>query len=169
MWGGSDQGRPSSLGSWGFRSSRRRWTSPVSTVSHCSPRQCPLSLGCPCPPGPPLAREPAGPPSTQVTCPCLTPAPWPRPCWPPAHSLGLPFLHLVIHTALFWGFPGDDSDKKNPPANAGDVTDLGSIPGCGRSPGGGRGNPSPVFLLGESHGQRSPVGYSPRGHRVGHD
>ena len=31
--------------------------------------------------------------------------------------------------------------KKNPPANAGDIRDMGSIPGLGRSPGGGRGNP----------------------------
>ena len=30
---------------------------------------------------------------------------------------------------------------KNPPANAGDVRKLGSIPGSGRSPGGGNGNP----------------------------
>ena len=30
---------------------------------------------------------------------------------------------------------------KNPPANAGDVRDTGSIPGLGRSPGGGNGNP----------------------------
>ena len=30
---------------------------------------------------------------------------------------------------------------KNPPANAGDIRDEGSIPGSGRSPGGGRGNP----------------------------
>ena len=30
---------------------------------------------------------------------------------------------------------------KNPPANAGDITDAGSNPGPGRSPGGGRGNP----------------------------
>ena len=30
---------------------------------------------------------------------------------------------------------------KNPPANAGDIRDLGSIPGSGRSPGGGNGNP----------------------------
>ena len=29
----------------------------------------------------------------------------------------------------------------NPPANAGDVRDLGSIPGSGKSPGGGPGNP----------------------------
>ena len=30
---------------------------------------------------------------------------------------------------------------KNPPANPGDVGDAGSIPGWGRSPGGGQGNP----------------------------
>ena len=30
---------------------------------------------------------------------------------------------------------------KNPPANAGDVRDAGSIPGSGRSPGGGHDNP----------------------------
>ena len=30
---------------------------------------------------------------------------------------------------------------KNPPANAGDTRDAGSIPGLGRSPGGGHGNP----------------------------
>ena len=30
---------------------------------------------------------------------------------------------------------------KNPPASAGGVRDMGSIPGSGRSPGGGHGNP----------------------------
>ena len=30
---------------------------------------------------------------------------------------------------------------KNPPANAGDVRDMGLTPGSGRSPGGGHGNP----------------------------
>ena len=30
---------------------------------------------------------------------------------------------------------------KNPPANAGDVRDMGSIPALGRSPGGGHGTP----------------------------
>ena len=29
--------------------------------------------------------------------------------------------------------------------------------------------PTPVFLPGESHGQRSPSGYSPQGHKVRHD
>ena len=50
---------------------------------------------------------------------------------------------------------------KNPPADAGDAKDAGSIPRSGRSPGEGHGNSPipPVFLLGESHGQRSLVGY----------
>ena len=30
---------------------------------------------------------------------------------------------------------------KDPPANAGDLRDMGSIPGLGRSPGGGHDNP----------------------------
>ena len=30
---------------------------------------------------------------------------------------------------------------KNLPANAGNIRDMGSIPGAGRSPGGGHGNP----------------------------
>ena len=38
------------------------------------------------------------------------------------------------------GFPGD-SVVKNLPANAGDARDSGLIPGLGRSPGEGNGNP----------------------------
>ena len=36
---------------------------------------------------------------------------------------------------------------KNPPANAGDVRDTGLIPGSGRSPGGGHGNPLQYSFL----------------------
>jgi len=54
------------------------------------------------------------------------------------------------------GFPGG-SAVKNPPANAGDV-DL--IPGLGRSPGGGHGNPLQYSCLENPHGQRSLAGYS---------
>ncbi|XP_043756746.1 uncharacterized protein LOC122693269 [Cervus elaphus] len=46
------------------------------------------------------------------------------------------------------------------PCCPGDAEDAGSIPGWGKSPGGGDGNP---LLPGESHGQRSPAGYSPWG------
>ena len=36
---------------------------------------------------------------------------------------------------------------KNPPADAGDIRDTGSIPGSGRSSGGGYGNPLQYFCL----------------------
>ena len=39
------------------------------------------------------------------------------------------------------GLPKVALGVKNPPANAGDARDQGSIPGSGRSPGGGHGNP----------------------------
>ena len=64
---------------------------------------------------------------------------------------------MHMHVPLGKGFPSG-SVVKNPPANAGDA---GSIPGLGRSPGEGNGNP--VFLPGKSHGQRSLAGNSPRG------
>ena len=63
------------------------------------------------------------------------------------------------------GFSGD-SDSKQSSRNAGD---LGLIPGSGRSPWRRAWQPTPVFLPGESQGQRSLVGYSPWDHRVGHD
>ena len=44
---------------------------------------------------------------------------------------------LSIHSL---GFPGD-AVVKNLPANVGDAGDIGLIPGSGRSPGGGNGNP----------------------------
>ena len=53
------------------------------------------------------------------------------------------------------GFPGG-SDSKESACNAGN---LGSIPGLGRSPEKEMAT-HPVFLPGESHGQRSLVGYS---------
>ena len=43
---------------------------------------------------------------------------------------------------------------KNSPAKAGDIRDADSVPGSERS------QLTPGFLLGESHGQRSLVGYS---------
>ena len=44
---------------------------------------------------------------------------------------------------------------KNLPANAGDTRDLGSIPGSGRSPGGGHGNPLQYSCLENPQGQES--------------
>ena len=59
------------------------------------------------------------------------------------------------------GFLGG-SDSKEYTCNAGD---LGSIPGLGRSPGEGHGNPLQFSYLEKPHGQRSLVGYSPWGHK----
>ena len=39
------------------------------------------------------------------------------------------------------------------------------IPGLGRSHGGEHSNPTPVFLPGEVHGQKSLVSYRPKGHK----
>ena len=48
------------------------------------------------------------------------------------YTEGAQFLFLLSLLAL---------GVKNPPANAGDISDAGLIPGLGRSPGGGKGNP----------------------------
>jgi len=58
------------------------------------------------------------------------------------------------------GFP-DGSDCKESACNVGD---LSSIPGSGRSPGKGNGNP-PQYSCRESRGQRSLMGDSPCGHK----
>ena len=57
-------------------------------------------------------------------------------------------------------YPGGPS--KESACSAGDA-DVDSIPGSGKSPGGGNGKPTPVFLPGKSHGQRSLEGHSPWG------
>ena len=61
-----------------------------------------------------------------------------------------------LSTPVFMGFPGG-SDSKVFACNAGD---LGLIPGSGRSPGGGHGNPLQYSCLENSCGQRSLVGCS---------
>ena len=48
-------------------------------------------------------------------------------------------------------------------ANAGDIRDAGSIPGSRRSPEGGHGDPLQYSCLENPHGQRSLVGYGPKG------
>ena len=56
----------------------------------------------------------------------------------------------------------DGSDSEESTCN---LEDLGSIPGLGRSPGGGHGNPLQCSCLENPHGQRSLAGYSPQGHK----
>ena len=62
--------------------------------------------------------------------------------------------------SLFLGFPARSAGKEST-YNAGD---LGSIPGSGRSPGGGYGNPLQYSCLEYPHGQRSLANYSPWSH-----
>ena len=58
---------------------------------------------------------------------------------------------------------------KNPPANAGDIRDVGLILGLGRSPGGGHGNPVQYSCL-ENLMDRGASGLQSIGsQRVGHD
>ena len=76
--------------------------------------------------------------------------------------------NAVLSTGLLSG-----SVVKNPPANAGNTGDVVLIPGSGRFPGGGNGNPPQYPCLENPtdrgdwwavvHGQRSPVGCSPWG------
>ena len=58
------------------------------------------------------------------------------------------------------GFPGGSEVK----ASASNAGDPGSIPGW-KIPWRREWQPTPVFLPGESHGQKSLVGYSPRGRK----
>ena len=61
-----------------------------------------------------------------------------------------------------WDFQGTLVEK-NLPANAGDTRDVGSIPGLGRCPGGGNGNPLRYSCLKNSMDRGNLVGYNPGG------
>ena len=56
--------------------------------------------------------------------------------------------------AALVGFSGGSDGKES----AYNVGDLGSVPGLGRSPGGGHGNPLQYSCLQSPHGQRSLTG-----------
>ena len=56
---------------------------------------------------------------------------------------------MRLNVYHFGGFRGG-SVVKNPPANAGAIGDSSSVPGSGRSPGEGNGNPLPYSCLGNS-------------------
>ena len=69
--------------------------------------------------------------------------------------------YLFLGMCVCMGFPGSSAGKES----ACNVGDLGSIPGLGRSPEGGNGNPLQYSSLENPHGQRSIAGYSPRGRK----
>ena len=69
---------------------------------------------------------------------------------PPASVFFTPFLKS--HLKIFLGFPGG-SVVKNTSVNAGDAGDAGSVPGLGRSPEEGNGNPLQYSCLENSMGR----------------
>ena len=68
---------------------------------------------------------------------------------------------VCVSVSICVGFPGGPDGKES----VCNVGDLGLIPGLGRSPGEGNGNPLQYSCLGKSRGHRSPEGYSPWGHK----
>ena len=60
---------------------------------------------------------------------------------------------------------------KNSPANAGDIKGMGLVPGLGRSPGGGHGNPLQYSCLENpmDRGAWQVTVHGVTGHRVRHD
>ena len=81
----------------------------------------------------------------------------------PVRSLGrkIPWRRDRLSTPVFMGFLGG-SDCKESACNG---RDMGSLPGLGRSPREGHGNPLQYSYLENPHEQRSLAGYSARGHK----
>ena len=71
----------------------------------------------------------------------------------------IPWRRDRLPVPVFLGFPGGP-DGKESTCNIGD---LGSIPGLGRTPGGGHGSPLQYSCLENPHGPRSLACYSPWG------
>ena len=74
----------------------------------------------------------------------------------------------VISSALPWGFPGGVSGIE-PACQCRRLKKRGFDPWVGKIPRKRKWQPTPVFLPGESQGQRRLVGYSPWGHKSQHD
>ena len=70
----------------------------------------------------------------------------------------------LIHTQIVWGFPGGASGKE-PACQCRRWKTCGFNPWVGKIPWRRESQPTPVFLPGESHGQRTLAGYSPWGHK----
>ena len=69
----------------------------------------------------------------------------------------LSYFNMLFYLAI------DGLMVKNPPANAGDTGHLGSNPCTGKIPWSRKRKPSPVFLPGRSHRQRSLLAYTVHG------
>ena len=90
--------------------------------------------------------------------PFLSPGYLPNPgIEPRSPTLQAEALTLSHQGSPAWGFfSGEESAS-----NTGNTGDAGSIPGLGRSSGGGNGNLFPYSFLGKSYWQRSLAAYSP--------
>ena len=88
-----------------------------------------------------------------------------------------PYLYIVfllyIYFCVYTSLVALVVKKKNLPANAGDIGNMGSIPGLGRSPGGGHGHPLQYSCLEnpmDPHPMEELGGLQSIGsHRVGHN
>ena len=102
-------------------------------------------------PGTPLQGFLGGSAGKESTLPC-------RRSWFRSWVRKISWRRDKLPNPIVIGFPGG-SDGKESAYNAGG---LGSIPGLGRSLGGGHGNPLQYSCLESPHGQRSLAGYSPQ-------
>ena len=73
-------------------------------------------------------------------------------------------LHNILLVYIIYGLP-DGSDRKNLLA----IQETWFNTWVGKIPWRREWQPTPIFLPGECYGQRSLAGYSPWGHRVGHN
>ena len=130
----------------------------------CNPMDylLPYWNGLPCPP-------PGDLPHPGIKLISLTSPPWADRFFTPSASweaLLYAIMYSVYNICIMYsvytkGFPRS-SDGEESACNTGD---LGSIPGLGRSPGGGHGHPLLYSCLENPYGQRSQAGYSPCGHK----
>ena len=84
-------------------------------------------------------------------------------CFPVNHFGRKSFQNISHPPILCYRLPLGLNGKDFFTCSAGAAGDLGSIPGLGRCPGGGHGNPLQCSCLENPYGQRSLVGYSPWG------
>ena len=83
-------------------------------------------------------------------------------CRPPEHLLSKSSVHLCIRLLSFVSFPGGAWGQE-PACQCRRHHSLGFDPSVGKIPWRRKWQPTPGFLLGESHGQRSLAGCSPWG------
>ena len=74
------------------------------------------------------------------------------------------FGFSVFHKWIIWehGLPSSSAGEE-PACNVRDTGENFRIPGVGKIPWRREWQPTPIFLTGESHGQRGLVGYNPKG------